>query len=260
MKISILTENTAGTGFLAEHGLSYLIDYDGEKILFDTGHTSVFLHNAGLLGLDLINLVKTIVLSHGHWDHGDGLRFIDNKFLLTHPGAFKKRYHKGDSKNIGLALSKEELEKKFTIKETSKPYHLSQNIIYLGSIPRNNDFESKTTNFVDENGKEDFVEDDSAMVLIENGEIVIITGCAHSGVCNITDYAIETTGIKKIKAVIGGFHLKQKDIKTQSCIEYLKGKEIKRVFPSHCTELPALCQFQKEFAFRQIKTGMTLSL
>ena len=52
MKISVLAENCAGSHFLAEHGLSYLIEIDGEKILFDTGHSDVFLKNEAL-GVEL---------------------------------------------------------------------------------------------------------------------------------------------------------------------------------------------------------------
>lgn len=66
MKITVLTENVAEVKFLAEHGLSYLIEIDGEKILFDSGHSDVFLKNVKLLGIDIGNDVKTVVLSHGH--------------------------------------------------------------------------------------------------------------------------------------------------------------------------------------------------
>ena len=99
MKITVLTENVAGGKLLAEHGLSYLIEIDDEKILFDTGHSDVFLKNAKTLEIDIENEVKTIVLSHGHWDHGDGLRFIENKKLITHPASFSKRF----GKKIGRA-------------------------------------------------------------------------------------------------------------------------------------------------------------
>ncbi len=71
MKITALTEYCTGSGFLAEHGLSYLIEHEGEKILFDARHTDVFIKNAKYLAIDIQKEVDTVVLSHGHWDHGD---------------------------------------------------------------------------------------------------------------------------------------------------------------------------------------------
>ena len=94
MKLSILTENSAGSTFCAEHGLSYLIDIDGESILFDTGHSDCFLKNADKLGRDIDTEVKTLVLSHGHWDHGNGLTHLRGQTLITHPAAFRNRYRK----------------------------------------------------------------------------------------------------------------------------------------------------------------------
>ena len=129
MKLTVLTENSAGGKFLAEHGLSYIIEHDNEKILFDTGHSSVFLKNALKLGIDIQKEINTIVLSHGHWDHGDGLQYLSGKTLITHPASFIKRYRKGGKDNIGLCMSKEELEKKFTIIEYNRPMKISDNII-----------------------------------------------------------------------------------------------------------------------------------
>ena len=78
MKLTVLTENLAGGRLLAEHGLSYLIEHDEKTILFDTGHSNVFLKNAERMGIDIHDKVDVVVLSHGHWDHGDGLHFLEN--------------------------------------------------------------------------------------------------------------------------------------------------------------------------------------
>ena len=106
LAITILTENVAGGKFLAEHGLSYLLEIDSEQILFDTGHSDVFLKNAERLGIEIKSNVQTVVLSHGHWDHGDGLRFLENKKLITHPASFLKRFRKADHSPVGLSFSK----------------------------------------------------------------------------------------------------------------------------------------------------------
>lgn len=258
MKITVLTENVAGGKFLAEHGLSYLIEIDGEKILFDTGHSDVFLKNANLLGIDIENEVKTVVLSHGHWDHGDGLRFIKNKKLITHPVSFSKRFGKSDRRPVGLSFSKEEIQKRFTLTETINHYQISANLFFLGEIPRLNDFESQATSFEFENGDDDFVPDDSALVAVVNNELVVITGCSHSGICNICEQAKKVTGISKIKAVIGGFHLINQNRQTMETVEYFKNNQVEKLYPSHCTQLPALVAFYNSFGIGQVKTGMIL--
>lgn len=259
MKLTVLTENCAGSGFLAEHGLSFLIEHEGEKVLFDTGHTDVYLKNAQKLGVDIQNEVKTVVLSHGHWDHGDGLQYIDNKTLITHPEAFKKRFRNKGNSNIGLKLTKIEMGNKFSLILKEEPYYISESIIFLGQIPRLNNFEAKKTSFEDEFGKPDFVLDDSAIAIIENNELIVVTGCSHSGICNIIEYVCKVTGIQNVKSVIGGFHLKHKDQQTLDTINYLKKKNIKNVYPSHCTQLPALVAFYDEFKTTQLKTGMVLN-
>jgi len=255
MKLSVLTENTASANFTAEFGLSYFIEHDGTNILFDTGHTDVFLKNAKKLNID-IDKTDLIVLSHGHWDHGNGLRYLGNKKLLCHPDAFKKRYRKINQSNIGLDLSYEELNKKFELIVSSTPYYISENIIFLGEIPRLNDFESQTTSFIDENKEPDFVPDDSALAIVINNKLTVITGCSHSGICNIVEYAKETTGLKNVKTVMGGFHLKENDIQTKKTIQYFKEQKIKNILPTHCTQLPALAAFYDEFKIKQVQTGM----
>ena len=258
LKIFILTENTAGGKFQAEHGLSYLIEFEGDKILFDAGHTDVFLRNAERLEIDIHSEVKTVVLSHGHWDHGDGLKYLTDKNLITHPGSFAKRFRKTDRSPVGLSLTKEEILQKFRLTETKSFHQISDKLFFLGEIPRLNGFESQTTSFLFENSDNDFVPDDSAVAAVVNDELVVITGCSHSGICNICEYAKMVTGISKIKAAIGGFHLKHQNRQTFETINYFKRNRIERLFPSHCTELPALAAFFGEFGAGQIKTGMIL--
>ena len=260
MKLTVLTENSAGAKFGAEHGLSYFIEVGDEKILFDTGHSDLFLRNAELLNLDLETEVNTIVLSHGHWDHGDGLQYLKKKTLITHPASFTIRYRKNDHSSVGLKLSQEEIAANFDLITSEKPYFIKPGIVFLGEIPRLNNFESETTSFVDDKGQEDYVPDDSGLAIIQNNGLVIISGCAHSGICNMIEYARSVTGVRDIKAVIGGFHLKHKSHQTKRTIHYMKENGISMVFPSHCTELPALSAFYDAFKITQLKTGMILHL
>jgi 7,8-dihydropterin-6-yl-methyl-4-(beta-D-ribofuranosyl)aminobenzene 5'-phosphate synthase len=78
------------------------------------------------------------------------------------------------------------------------------------------------------------------------------------GICNIVEYAKKVTGIMDVKAVLGGFHLKEQNEQTRQTIDYFKKSGIEQVCPSHCTELPALAAFYDAFQNRQIKTEMVL--
>jgi len=258
MILSVLTENCAGTKFGAEHGLSYLIEVAGKKLLFDTGHSDLYLKNAQLLDQDLNSEVDTIILSHGHWDHGDGLQHIEGKTLVTHPAAFKKRYRKTDRSYVGLNFTLSQAKNKFTLVSTKDPYYITPSVLFLGEIPRTNDFESKTSTFIDQDGQVDDVPDDSGLAIIQDKRLIIISGCAHSGICNMTEYASSITGINNIAAVIGGFHLKHQSQELTKTIQYLKEKRVNQIYPSHCTELPALSAFYESFRIKQLKSGMTL--
>ena len=259
MKLIILTENYAGSGFLAEHGLSYIIEHEGQNILFDTGASDVYIKNANTLGIDIQKDINTVVLSHGHWDHGDGLQHINNKTLITHPDSFMKRFREKDHSYLGLKLSKKEIEQQFKLILKNEPYFISDNIIFLGQIPRVIDFEAQTTPFLDDQEQPDFVMDDSAIAVIQNKELIIITACSHSGICNIIEYAKKITGIDTVKAVIGGFHLKHNNLQTKKTIEFLIENNIHKIYPSHCTALPALAAFHDVFKTEQLKTGMILN-
>lgn len=254
MRLTVLTDNAAGGSCAAEHGLSYLIESRSGPVLFDTGHSDIFLKNAQQLGID-IDRTNTVVLSHGHWDHGDGLRHLRDKRLICHPGVFIRRYRGNGEENIGLSLDADELHRRFDVVTTEDPLQVNEEITFLGAIPRENDFESQSTSFVDEDGNEDFVPDDSALAIVEDEALVVVSGCAHSGICNIIEHARRVTGIKQVAAVFGGFHLMGGDRQTEETIAFFHDNSIRRVHPSHCTQLPALAAFHHAFGIQQVKTG-----
>lgn len=257
MRISVLSENHAGTFTRAEHGLSYLIEFDDKKILFDAGQSILFLDNARIMNIYIGNL-DLVVLSHGHFDHGNGLEYISDYDLLCHPDCFIRRHHKSDRLNIGINFSREELARKFNLITSDVPYKISERIYFLGGIPRITAFESVSTNFTYADGTPDFVMDDSALAIILPQGLFIITGCGHSGIVNILEYAKKVTGIETIYGILGGFHLKETDTQLKETIKYLKINNVEHVMPSHCTELPALSAFYENFGIRQVKTGNIL--
>ena len=254
MKITVLSEVKALDGFRSEHGLSFLVEADEKQVLFDTGASRVFLENAGKLGIDLDG-VETVVLSHGHFDHGDGLPYMEAKTLVCHPGCFEKRYRKEGFGNIGLALARDEIESRFDLKTSVTPVQLTEHLWFLGEIPRLNGFESRSTRYVLEDGREDFIIDDSGLVFTGRNGLVVISGCAHSGICNMVEHARKVTGIARVETVIGGFHLQAINRQVRDTIAFLKKAGIDKVYPSHCTMDPALGLFHDEFGFNKVLAG-----
>lgn len=234
MKLVVLNDDRAGR-FRPEHGLSFLIETDENKVLFDTGPSAAFLENATSLGINLYD-VDCIVLSHGHYDHGNGLSFIRHeKNLVCHPGCFTKRYDKSDSSYVGLSTNLEEAKRSFRLVLSKEPYEISKNVIFLGEIPRGNDFESKTTEFCTEGKQDDFIIDDSALAVKSEKGLVVFAGCSHAGICNIMEYAKQVTGVSKVYAVVGGFHLRALDEVALKTIEYLRKEKLCGLYPAHCT-------------------------
>ena len=114
MKLTVLSDAKAMEGYGSEHGLSFLVEVDGKRILFDTGASDLYKRNAEKLGEDLAK-IDTIALSHGHFDHGDGLQFIEGLPLVCHPGCFVKRYRESGGFYLGLALGEQEIRERFEL-------------------------------------------------------------------------------------------------------------------------------------------------
>ena len=72
MRITALVENRSDCGLIPVHGLSLYIETERHKLLFDLGPDDTLLKNAEKRGIDL-GEVDTVVISHGHYDHGGAL-------------------------------------------------------------------------------------------------------------------------------------------------------------------------------------------
>ena len=255
LEIWVLADNNANSGFEAEHGLSFLIKCQGEQLLFDTGQSDLFMRNAQRFGIDL-NRVSTVVLSHGHWDHGNGLKYLERKTLICHPEVFQKRYRKGGAENIGLEEPAHVIRSRFTVKQESSFTAVFPNVYFLGSIPRKNTFEAKTSPFVDKNGEPDFVPDDSGLAIVLDNRLVVVSGCAHAGICNMVEHARKSTGIFDVEAVIGGFHLKHANLQLQKTIDYFSEIKVGTLYPCHCTSDIAVSHFSSRLNTKKMKAGL----
>lgn len=256
LKITILNDNTAGRRCRAEHGLSFLIEAD-QTVLFDTGSSDLIAYNAKILNIDL-QKIETIVLSHGHDDHSGGLMLFEGQKLICHPDTFLKRFRKTNQTELGIKWSEEEIRSRFNLIVSREPIQLSEQIYFLGEIPRLTDFESKQTAFRKTDGTEDFVLDDSGLAIVTSKGLIVVSGCAHSGICNMTAHAMKVTGIEKVYRVIGGFHLQNDDEVTQKTIDWMKSMQVEQLIPSHCTDFSAQTAIYKSFRYIPVKAGNTI--
>ena len=265
MKLTVLCDNSTFIDmyYLGEPALSFYIEDDDCRILFDTGYSDVFLRNAEKMGIDLAG-VSQVVISHGHNDHNGGLRFLPQKVkdidLIAHPGSFE--YKEDDHRiPIGSFLSRQEIEKDYRLQLTDKPLRIGERFVFLGEIETANDFENRKPighRMEDDGLKPDLILDDSALVYEGRQGLFIITGCSHSGICNIIEYAKKVCGQRKIAGVIGGFHLFEQDGRLEKTIGYLKENQIPLLYPCHCVSLKAKIAMGQQLDIRECGVGLRL--
>ena len=135
--------------------------------------------------------------------------------------------------------------------------------MFLGEIPRTNSFENqKPIGKYEESGDlyDDYLMDDTAMVYKSKHGLFIITGCSHSGICNIIEYAKKVCDEEKVYGVLGGFHLFKDDEQLQKTIEYLKNNEIEQFFPCHCVSLLARAKMMEKLPVTETGVGMVVEI
>ncbi len=260
LQITTLIENMPDKeeDLACEHGLSLYIEFDGKKILFDTGQTGAFLDNARKLDKPVEN-VDYIIISHGHYDHSGGVPRLAEKLseaggkcIPMYIGAefFQKKYkHLSDgsyryngnpfeeallqTEKIGL----HKIEENITL--------LEENILLFKNFTRVTEFEKRNEKFVVENKDmekdegADFLPDDFAdelaLGLRTSKGLVLVVGCSHVGVVNIIRNVMERTG-EKIYCVLGGTHLIEADEERLTrTTEALLDCGISQIAVSHCT-------------------------
>ncbi len=268
LKLKVLLDNNTYIDryYLGEPALSFYIECEGARILFDAGYSDAFIKNAAAMGIDLSALTH-IVLSHGHNDHTRGLKFLTAQFdtrkikLIAHPGAL---YAKRDgNEDIGAPFDAEKAGRLFGYIPQSKVCNITPSLYFLGKIGRASSFEGKTSiGEVMRAGawQSDFMAEDTALAYDCGESVFVITGCSHSGICNICEAAKTATGKKRIAGVIGGFHLFSVDEQLRNTVEYLKRQNIGMLYPCHCVSLEAKAAMMGALPVREVGVGMELEL
>lgn len=266
MKLTVLVDNNTYIDqyFYGEPAVSYYIEIEEKRILFDTGYSDVLLRNADKMGIELSGLTH-IVLSHGHNDHSNGLKYlaeeigISNVELIAHPDCFLPKYY--GEEYIGAPYAVQEIQKRTKYFPSKDITYITDHLIYLGEIPRKNDFENKQPiGKQEKNGawENDYLMDDTALVYKGMDGIFIITGCSHSGICNIIEYAKEICKDDRVLGVLGGFHLFDDNLQLQKTIDYLSSCQVKQLYPCHCVSLLAKAKMMEKLPVVEVGVGMEI--
>ena len=245
MEITSLVENTSRMDFPVEHGLSLYISLDdGHKILFDMGQRRLFADNAERLGIDLAD-VDIAVVSHGHYDHGGGLRtFLElNKkakvYISRH--AFEPHYSLREKglKYIGI---NPELRTNDRLILCADETHIDDNIILFSGV--NGDCLKPSGNrllFGPAKNVNDNFRHEQSLIINEGKNTVLFAGCAHCGIVNIIEKGMHVAG-GPFTYVFAGMHLVKSGLAEKEGANFISSLAEKlsvyagcRYFTMHCT-------------------------
>ena len=250
MRIVNLVENTEGAaGCAPAHGLSFYIETKRHRLLMDTGPSALLIENAQRLGVDLSG-VDTVILSHGHYDHADGIP----PFARLDPSApvYLRRGAEGDfwslagesPRYIGVdpaVLAHPQL------RWVEGERELDEELLLFGEVTGRR-FWPQSNRVLRRRENGEFLQDEFAheqcLIVRENGKRVLLSGCAHNGILNILDRFAQVCGGVP-DAVISGFHMMKKTAYTPEEEETIRAtaRELREkpctFYTCHCTGLAA---------------------
>lgn len=280
VKLTVLVEdsvNAGKTNLIAKQGLSFFVEAvtsNGEiSIMMDTGPSSeVLLHNVDMMDINLRE-TEVIVLSHGHYDHVGGLievlKCIGKRVpVVVHPKIFNPKFKvKPVLMFRGVPFTPFDVEiAGGVLLYAGNPVTISQGITTTGEVERTLSLESVEGFWTVDDGRfvKDVMLDDQALVIdVEGKGLVVVTGCAHSGVVNTVRHVKKITGTDEVYAVLGGFHLAgADDDRIEATIRELEKLNLKFIGPCHCTGSKVVKRFKGAFGNRcnPLQTGDTVEL
>jgi len=258
--ITVLADNTVyAEGLAAEHGFAAYVERDGRAFLFDTGQSSLFMRNAGTLGVDLSS-VEAVVLSHGHYDHTGGLPAVLERMpavpVVAHEDAFKPKYSRdreGNVHRIGIPLEPDALSR-LNARTCADVTEIVPGMFAVTDVPRHAAWAREDHFFLDEEcTKPDPLRDDLSLVVETAEGLVVLLGCAHAGVPEILSRVDEAFPGRKIRAVLGGTHLGgARGEERALCLDALRSRGVMLFRPGHCTGLGGIAYFLSQGFVRTV--------
>lgn len=264
----VLRDNTvAREGLKAGHGLAMLIRSRAGSVMFDTGDSAETWENADAMEAVDLSQVCCVALSHGHYDHTNGLPSLLERLgglmVTAHPAVFEPRCADrpgGEREYIGPPATREEFEEMgavFRLSADAVP--VAPGIITTGQVPRVSDLAPVSPHLlVERDGQvveDDFVDDMSLIARLGQGN-VLLTGCAHAGLVNIVARATELTGLCPF-AIAGGTHLaRESEERIARVAGEIYERGVRQVVPMHCSGERGAALLEKHFAGETLRAGV----
>ena len=245
MKITALVENKSNCGMKTKHGLSLYIETSMHKILFDVGPDETMFENSETLGVDLSG-VDTVILSHGHYDHGGALgmflKINHRAKVYAQRKAFEKHYSKRLFARVDVSVDSE-LRTHPQVVLLDGDYTIDDELTLFITPDIEKCYSKANKTLYTASGKDDFTHEQN--LIIAGGSNVLILGCGHAGVVNILEKAI----VYKPEVCVGGYHLWNPVTKKTVPNELLErialelAKYDVRYYTCHCTGQEAFKTF-----------------
>lgn len=275
-EITTLVENHGGEHktLHIEHGISFLIKHDGATLLFDSGQSGGFIINAATLNQDLRG-VDHFILSHGHYDHTNGLPFFVNDVsqnfsLHVHRSFFDAKYATNGKSTTYLGPSwnlEWTHERSFSVEMVEGDgYEVAPGVHIVTNFFQTQPLEVRNPRFVvarpgaEELEIDDF-RDEISLVIESCKGLIVVVGCSHPGIMNMLD-TVRARFDKPIYAVLGGTHLiEAQGERLTKALSYLEGGSFGRLGLSHCTGDEAMSVLERDSpVFYRNVTGTSLSV
>jgi len=270
MRAKVLIDNISRDGLIAEWGLAVWIEYEGHKILLDTGTTGAFADNARRMGVSL-DEAELCVISHGHYDHANGLnaffRENDRARVYFRDTAQKHYYGIKEGKYRYIGVNREILRKHADRLEFARGNVQLLPGVWLipHSSPGLEKIAARSDLYVRRwmRMKADNFSHEQSLVFETEKGLVIFNSCSHAGPDNIIAEVNAAFPGKNICALIGGLHLyKLTDDEVRAFAARLRSTGVKQVFTGHCTGERAFVVLKEELGeiVEQLYTGMEIEV
>lgn len=273
MRIVTLVENTSiSADYKSKHGLSFYIETNNHKILFDLGSNTLFLENAQRLGVD-ISKVDTVIISHGHIDHGGALELFLKKNssakIYIRETAFQPHYTKVLGIPIYVGLNKK-LQNKAQVVLTGESCIIDEELQLFSGVMERECYTTSNNALYTKTNKGMILDDfnhEQSLIINENGKYTLLSGCAHNGIVNILNKA-EQIIEDKVSTVISGFHVYNPVSRKEESDNLLKEiaesliKSKAKYYTCHCTGEKAYQTLRKTMNERieYLSTGKTIDI